>query len=337
MSMPSPRINGGLAVPPFLLPIEAELRQVEDMLYAELSSPVQTAAGVSTHVLDAGGKRLRPALIILAAHASCGKFDPDRLIGVAASSELIHMASLVHDDVIDEAESRRGRMTANSYWGNQISVLTGDYMLAKAVSILARDGDIGIMRALSQAVVAMTEGEIHQMEAQGKPTIPADMYFSIIRGKTAALISACCRIGAILASASPEMEDLLAGYGLSLGLAFQITDDLLDLIGDPARTGKPVGGDIREGRITLPLILAMERADPADRVALERILSSEDASREDVDLARRLAEETGAIDAAREAAADYIRQAMEHLVALPASEAKESLNAFAQYILVRKS
>lgn len=336
MSIPAARVNGGISIPPFLHPIETELRRVEEILASELSSAVHTVAAVSSHILEAGGKRLRPSLVALSARACQDDFDPDGLVNVAASAELIHMATLMHDDVIDGADFRRGQVTANSFWGNQVSVLTGDYMLAKAFSLLARDGDNRIMQTLSRATIAMAEGEIGQIESRGDTQALAAHYLSVIHDKTAAFMSACCRIGAILASGSMSVEEALARYGLDLGLAFQITDDLLDLIGDPAKTGKPVGGDIREGKVTMPLILALEKANPADRAALENIIQNGCAAPEDIEFARKLVRAAGAIEGTREVAARHIRHAVESLQVLPPSDARNSLTELADYVLRRE-
>ena len=333
MSMTAPRVN---AAPHFLIPVEAELRRVEEVLHAELSSPVRTAASASSHILDAGGKRLRPSLVALSAHACQRSFDLDRLVKVAASAELIHMATLIHDDVVDGAEFRRGKLTANSFWGNQVSVLTGDYMLAKAFSLLAPESGTRIAQTLSDATIAMAEGEIAQIESRGDTQVSFAFYLSIIRDKTAEFMSACCRIGAIIASGSQSEEAAFADYGLELGLAFQITDDLLDLIGDPAQTGKPVGGDLREGKVTMPIILTLERASQSERAALENIIQADAVSSEEVGFVCKLAESTGAIEDARSAAADYIERAVEHLQTLPASEARDSLEELAWHILRRE-
>lgn len=335
MSTLVPHTGMKSSIPLFLLPIEGELRRVEELLRAELSSAVQTVAAASRHILDAGGKRLRPSLVLLSAHACRGGFDCERAARIAASTELIHMATLMHDDVIDGSDSRRGRTTPNAIWGNQVSVLTGDYMLAKAFSLLAPDGDTGITQALSCATVAMAEGEISQIESRGDWSAPAERYLSIIRDKTASFMSACCRIGAILAGGYQPAVEGLAQYGLNLGMAFQITDDLLDLVGDPVQTGKPVGADIREGKLTMPLILVLETAGTADRAALEQIIRGGAAS-EDIEFVQKLAVQTGAVGGTRETAAQYIEQAVEHLEALPASEARNCLEELARHVLQRE-
>ncbi len=337
MSLTAEDRSHSAPMPDYLAPIAGELRQVEETLAAELVSGVEMVRAVTSHILEAGGKRLRPSLVILGARASSPTGEADaHLIRVAAVAELIHMATLMHDDVIDGADSRRGRITANHFWGNHVSVLTGDYMLARAVSILARDGNVPVMRALSQATVAMSEGEIRQIELSGDIQGLAREYTSIIAGKTAAFMSACCRTGAICAGASPGVEESLAEYGMNVGLAFQITDDLLDLIGDPALTGKPVGGDIREGKVTLPVILAMKQVAPDDRTLIEGILASDHTTPADIELVRRLVEETGSIEATRREAARYIDRAIESIRTLAPSVYRDSLADLAQGVLSRR-
>jgi octaprenyl-diphosphate synthase len=322
--------------PPFMPPIYDDLQRVERLLCDELASAVETVFAVSRHMLEAGGKRLRPSLVLLSARACSDDVDVDRLTSVAASTEMIHMATLLHDDVIDAADSRRGRMTVNSLWSNQISVLTGDYSLAKAFSLFTKDGDIHVMRALSHAMVAMTEGEMMQIESRGSTCALVDSYLSIIEGKTAEFMSSCCRIGAIIADAPASLEEALAGYGLRLGMAFQIIDDLLDFIGDPAHTGKPVGGDIREGKMTMPVILAMEKAGPDDRARLEAIVHGDEVNAADIEFMQRLAIETCAVEGTRQIAARYVSQAIDELLAtLPPSDARKALQDCAHFILTR--
>ena len=331
----------------FLRPIETELRQVEELLHAELTSSVKTVFAVSRHILDAGGKRLRPSLVLLCARACRPDLSSiasakeegsiERAIGIAASVELIHMATLMHDDVIDGADSRRGQRTANSYWGNQISVLAGDYMLAKATSLLGADGDPELIRILSQATISMTEGEIGQIESSGDTDASMGGYIAIIRNKTAEFMSACCRMGAVIGGGSPQMSEALAQYGLNLGIAFQITDDLLDLVGDPAHTGKPVGGDIHEGKVTLPMILALERVKPADREAMEAILRGAEVTPADVEFIRQKVVETKAVDETLKVACEYVGQATDALESVPQSEARAALEAVAGHVLRRKA
>jgi octaprenyl-diphosphate synthase len=281
---------------------------------------------------------MRPSLVILGAHVSAHAGAPpdDQMIRVAAATELIHMATLMHDDLIDGAEKRRGRVTANQFWGNHVSVLSGDYMLARAFAILAHDGEVPVMQVISKATIEMAEGEIRQIELLGDIAGLSREYLSIIGGKTAAFMSACSRSGAICSGAPRDVEDALAEYGFNVGLAFQITDDLLDLIGDPALTGKPIGGDIREGKVTMPVIIALQRVTPDDRRLLEHILSSGETSPSDMAFVRKAVEETGAIEATRESASEYIARALESIRPLPQSPYHDSLTLLAEGILSRR-
>lgn len=320
----------------FLTPVEKDLKHVDEALSRELFSSVKTVAAVASHVLEAGGKRLRPALVLLSAHACGGECDYEKLINIAAVAEMVHMATLVHDDVIDDADSRRGRVTANARWGNQISVLTGDYMVARAFSMLSRYADTRMWQVLSQATVSMTEGEISQLESRGNTDALITYYLSIIHDKTAVFISSCCQVGAMITGSDRSIEESLTQYGTNLGMAFQITDDLLDLIGDPKVIGKPVGGDIREGKITLPLILALERCNPTERASVERIIHSLNATPEEVEYLKGLAIQTGALEGARLEAKKFVDQAIENLSSLPQTEAREALISLAEYILNRE-
>lgn len=316
--------------------IDADLAVVEEVISTELTSEIKTVTAVGKHLLEAGGKRLRPALVLLCARSTSPKHETGRAVNVAASVELIHTATLVHDDVIDESNTRRGRKTANSVWGNRVSVLVGDYMLARAFLLLAREGNARIMKELSRATVAMAEGEIVEIETKGRVD-SSDAYLHIIRCKTAEFMSACCRIGAILADAPPDIENALARYGLNMGMAFQITDDLLDLVGDPAVTGKPIGSDLREGKATMPIILTMSVSEPADRRAIERIFDSGSVLPEDVEFVRRLALSSGSVAETRRLAAEYVEFAVGQLQLLPISEARLALEDLARYTLNRTS
>ncbi|HAH86496.1 MAG: polyprenyl synthetase family protein [Armatimonadota bacterium] len=317
--------------------IREPLRAVEDVVHAQLHSSVKMVVDVSNHLFAAGGKRLRPSLVLLSAQACNPASGRARLIDVAASAELIHMATLMHDDVIDKADSRRGRSTANSRWGNHVSVLSGDYILARAFSLLSKNGDMKIMQVLSRATSAMVEGEIRQMEANGNTQELIAAYETIIRNKTAEFVSACCTIGAVVAEASKEYERALELFGENCGMAFQVTDDLLDLTGDPAKTGKPIGGDIREGKITMPVILTLQRASAEDAARIEEIIHGNAASAEEIKWIRRMAEETGALDGACTVAERYVEEAVHNLHLLPESESRTCLEELARGIVGRRS
>lgn len=311
-----------------------DLQAVEERIQREISSPVRTIWSLSGHVLSSGGKRLRPALVCLSAYATGLPVERTRLIPLAAAAELMHTATLIHDDVVDNTTTRRGRPTASALFGNGVTVLTGDYLLAKVMSLLAEDGNLDIIRTVSQVAVEMSEGEVLQMIHKADASITEQTYFDIIRKKTAVFIQGCCRTGALVAKAPAEMVEALSRYGFHIGMAFQIVDDLLDYTGNPARLGKPVGSDLREGKFTLPLILALREAVPADREQLLRIVESpvEDGEiQQVVEIIRRY----DGFVRTQAIAVHHARQAREALSALPPSDIREDLGALCDYIVER--
>ncbi|HEY3331147.1 MAG TPA: polyprenyl synthetase family protein [Capsulimonadaceae bacterium] len=324
----------------FVTPIQADLQAVEDLLANEIRSDVRAAYEISGHTLKAGGKRLRPAAVILSARAVERAFPARTIYASAGAVELIHMASLIHDDVVDGADSRRGRPTANAAFGNQISVLVGDYLLAKSIYLAAREGNMDVITIFSKVTVGLSEGEVLQITSRGDADTSEATYFDIIRRKTAGFISGCCEIGAVLAEASPDVVDALTGYGLSLGLAFQIADDLLDFLGDPAVTGKPRCSDLREGKMTLPLIAAY-RSLP-DGSARKRDIASwvQDPDALSDDRARSicsLIDEYNGYEYARQSAVSLVDDAARQVESvLPPSIYRDSLISLANYALGRK-
>ena len=319
----------------FLEYVRPDLEAVEKRLDSEIESDVRTVYALSGHILSAGGKRLRPAMVSLSARAITSDPDFCRLTTVAAAVELVHMATLVHDDVVDNTAMRRGQPTANAVFGNGVAVLCGDFLLARSMRLLAVDGDLRIIRTVSEITIEMSEGEVMEIMATGDPRIPKDRYFEILRKKTAVFVEGCCRCGAILAGASPEQEDALAEYGYRLGMAFQIADDLLDYTGDPLVTGKPIGSDLRDGRATLPLLLALDVAIKEDR---ERLLAAfgnanllDNAVLDIVQLLSRyhVFEDTRAV------AREHIELAEESLKALSPSLARDCFAALTDYVVQR--
>jgi len=256
----------------FLETIREDLGAIETLLNEEIRSEVRAAYAISGHTLSAGGKRLRPALVTLSARVVQDAYPTRTVHASAAAAELIHMASLIHDDVVDNAMERRGRPTANASFGNQISVLVGDYLLAKSIFLAAREGNMGVIRVFSEVTVGLSEGEVLQITARGDVDTSEETYLRIIRLKTAGFIAGCCEIGAMLAGGDGATVDAMRVYGMNCGLAFQIADDLLDYIGDPVLTGKALDGDLREGKMTLPLILALHDLAEAERASLLQIL-----------------------------------------------------------------
>ncbi|MDR3710981.1 MAG: polyprenyl synthetase family protein [Capsulimonadaceae bacterium] len=323
----------------FLSTVHEEMAAVASLLDDEIRSEVRSAYEISGHTLRAGGKRLRPAALILSARSVGRDFPAQMIYASSAAVELIHMASLIHDDVVDGAESRRGRPTANAAFGNQISVLVGDYLLAKSIYLAAREGHMDVIRIFSKVTVGLSEGEVLQITMRGNPDTTEQTYFDIIGRKTAGFISGCCEIGGLLAGADRPVVDALAEYGQNLGLAFQIADDLLDFQGDPVVTGKPRCSDLREGKMTLPLIAAYRRlpASSAFKVRVSGWIQNPDAlSETDAEAVRRMIEEYGGYETARQAAVDLVDKARHQLEAsVPPSPYRDSLAALASYSLGR--
>ncbi|HAA89509.1 MAG: Heptaprenyl diphosphate synthase component 2 [Thermoanaerobacterales bacterium 50_218] len=312
--------------------ISRDLSSVESELvkYARQSN---TLLGESSeHLIRAGGKRLRPAFVLLS-----GKFfnyDPDRLVPLAVAVELIHMATLVHDDVIDCASLRRGIPTVRARWGDQVAIYTGDYLFAQALCLVAKYGNEQITRILSEVSLRMCEGEIEQIETSGNLDLTLRSYLRRNKRKTALLFSTCCLIGA-LASGAPEFAvRSLKYYGYYLGMAFQITDDVLDFTSSEEVFGKPVCSDLRQGIITLPVIFALR--DPCIGRTLREILVKEEKSESDWKEALRLIEVSGALEEAQELGNRYLEKAKKQLEVLPNSPPRQTLAEVADFIGVRK-
>jgi geranylgeranyl pyrophosphate synthase len=324
----------------YLAPIQEDLAHVEALLNSEIRSDVRAAYTISGHTLSAGGKRLRPASVLLSARAVLGSFPTRTIYASAASVELIHMASLIHDDVVDAADERRGRPTANAAFGNQISVLVGDYLLAKSIFLAATEGNIDLIRVFSKVTVGLSEGEVLQLTAQGDPDTTEETYYDIIRRKTAGFISGCCEVGAMLAGADEDVLSAMIDYGYSIGLAFQIADDLLDFLGDPRVTGKPRGSDLREGKMTLPLIAAcrsLRQADPLLAHIGALIRDPDRLSDEDIAYVCTFVDNHGGFSYAKQAAYRFVDDARVRVSrVLPESLFRDSLISLAEYSLGRE-
>lgn len=316
--------------------IKPDLQAVDECIRKEISSPVRTISSLGEHVLSSGGKRLRPALVCLSAYATGLPVDKTRLIPIAAAAELMHMATLIHDDVVDNTTTRRGRPTASALFGNGITVLTGDYLLAKAMDLLVKDGDLSILRTVLQVAIEMSEGEVLQMVYANDTSISEQTYFEIIRKKTAVFIQGCCQAGAMIAGAPQPLVEALSRYGYHIGMAFQIADDLLDYTGSPARMGKPAGSDLREGKFTLPLIIALKESEPADR---ERLLQLIQTPPKDGELQQviEMIHRCDGFARTQSIAISHARQAAEALSLLPPGVIRDSLAALCDYVAHRES
>jgi octaprenyl-diphosphate synthase len=288
---------------------------------------------VTAHLVEAGGKRLRPMLTLAAARL-CGYGGPYH-IHLAATVEFIHTATLLHDDVVDESAQRRGRPTANLLWDNQSSVLVGDYLFARSFQLMTEPGSMRVMKILSNAAATIAEGEVLQLTAARNLATDAQIYLQVVRGKTAALFSAATEVGGVIADAPEDHVRALFDYGDALGIAFQIVDDLLDYRGTPDATGKNIGDDFRERKLTLPVIKAVALADEHERAFWVRTI--EKGKQEDGDLEQALAilHKHGTLDATQADAVAWATQAKAALKPLPAHEIREMLADLADYVVSR--
>jgi heptaprenyl diphosphate synthase len=285
----------------------------------------------SSYLFRAGGKRLRPAFALLAARFHDYKLE--KVLPVALSLELAHMATLVHDDVVDGAGLRRGKPSVKALWGNRISTHTGDYLLAQAMLILLSNYQNPIfVQVLAHTCEKMCEGELIQFDSTNRPDLRD--YLRRIRCKTALLIQASCQLGAVSTGAPPAAYQTLGRFGYCLGMAFQITDDVLDMVADPEQLGKPVGGDLRQGIITLPVIFALAQSREKER--LSALVAKEHKTEDDVREAIRLTKECGGIDMALQVAGKYLDRAQACLGTLPDIPARRSLSALAEFIRGRE-
>ncbi|HET7876732.1 MAG TPA: polyprenyl synthetase family protein, partial [Methylomirabilota bacterium] len=260
--------------------IGADLKAIEDEIAREIDSPVPLIHEMGEFIAGAGGKRLRPILLLMAARLA-GYRGP-RAVRMGCVVELLHTATLIHDDVVDQAPLRRGRSSANARWGDDASILVGDHLYSKSFALMVQDGDRRILETLARATVSMTEAEVFQLERKRSGTTTEADYLRIITQKTASFMSACCRIGALLGDAGPAGVEGLTRYGLDIGIAFQISDDSLDFVADETRLGKAVGADLKEGKRTLPLIATLDRAGPAERERIQGALKGHALDRAEI-------------------------------------------------------
>ena len=312
-----------------------EIALVEEELNLQIRSQVSLVASVGRHTLRAGGKRLRPAFVAIGARATGRPFDPERTRRVGASMEMIHMATLIHDDVIDNSSTRRGRPTAAAMFGNRASILSGDALLAKATVLLSQDGDVELIRGVCEAVVDMAEGEVREVETRDDFDLDETAHLEILRLKTASFIEACCEAGAIVAGADQAERTALRTYGRNVGLAFQIVDDLLDYRGERAQTGKPLATDFREGQATLPLIYLRELLSDNERDTVKRKFGNAVTDDEIRMIASWMATR-GAFTRCEELASSYVQIALEAVEVLPDSTSREFLSTVAEYVLKRQ-
>ena len=315
-------------------PVRDELARVEREFARHLESRVDLIPQMGRYIQMSGGKRVRPAVLLMAARL-CG-YTGDRAVLNAAVVEFIHTATLVHDDIIDEAETRRGRLAAHSRWGNDVTVLLGDYLYIRSMAMALSQDTLEVVRLLCDVTLRMIEGELYQLTKTGDVSITEQEHFEIIRRKTAFLFSGCAEIGGLLGTSTPEQRVALRDYGFDLGIAFQIVDDVLDFTADETALGKPIGGDLREGKITLPVIFLLERTGPDVLELVQGVVSSRSVTPEGWRTIRELLTRHGAVEAAYERAVEYADRAKRGLLAaFPSSAERDGLVALTDYVLNR--
>ena len=315
--------------------VRDELSRVEKEIGADSISSIDAVTAIGRHLQASGGKRLRPALLLLTARA-CGSRD-EMAIRLGAVVELIHTATLIHDDVIDSAEIRRGRPSTNSRWGNQISVLAGDWLYMQAFRRSLEERSFHILDLLTGLTQMMVEGELLQLDHQGRIDLSEQDYLNLVNRKTACLFSVSARLGAVVAGAEDGLETLLGDYGWHVGMAFQLVDDILDFTSSAQTLGKPVGSDLREGKVTLPLILALEACAPAERAQIETVVRERAYQSVTLAAVLGLIEKYGGISQARRRAAALAGRARELAAKLPESPYKAALASIPELVIERQS
>ena len=313
--------------------IDKDMKAMDVIVDRRLASDVALVGEVSKYIVAAGGKRLRPALLLLV----CGAlgFQGEQRHNLAAVVEFIHTATLLHDDVVDESTLRRGRPTANEAFGSPASVLVGDFLYSRAFQMMVEAGDMRIMQTLAEATNVIAEGEVLQLMNMHDASLSESGYLKVIRSKTAKLFEASARIAALLAASSPEVEQCCAVFGQALGTAFQVIDDVLDYDGDVLEMGKNLGDDLREGKATLPLIIAMQRASMAEQTLIRNAIESGNTS--DTAQIITIVHQTGALTATRDAAAAEARRALDALAGLPHNPYRSALEGLASELLTRRA
>jgi octaprenyl-diphosphate synthase len=310
-----------------------EVGGVEDQVRKNLDSSVALINTVAAHILNSGGKRIRPLLLLLCARL-CGYSGRDHH-QLSSLVEFIHTATLLHDDVVDDAELRRGRRTARKVWGNQISILVGDYLYSKAMAQIVEFRSQGINEVLAEACTKMAEGEVLQLYYNGNPAMPEADYLKIVEHKTAGLIAAACRMGAIIADASEDRLDALFRFGQYVGIAFQVADDTLDYTADGARLGKTLGQDLRQGKATLPLLHLLQHCSDVDRQMIKDRMETRTLTEDDLSRLIHLMEEMGSIAYAMERAQAFVVAAQRELDLFEDCTAKRALVVAADYMVTR--
>ena len=329
-------------------PIRGDLREVEREFARHVQSQVALIPTIGNYIQDRGGKRIRPAVLLMASRMAGYTGDPstgsgssraesrdDRAVLYASVIEFIHTATLVHDDIIDESELRRGREAVHTRWGNHVTVLFGDFLYLKSMSLALTQDSLDIIRLLCDVTLRIVEGEIYQLTKNGVVELTEEEHFDIVRRKTAFLFAGSAKIGGMLGPTTREQQDALWDHGVNIGMAFQIVDDLLDFTGDEDVLGKPVGGDLREGKMTLPMIHLFARGDARAQTLIRKVIDARSATLDEWREIRMLLGQARSIDYAQRAAADFVERAKKALYAFPPSNARDALLFLPDYVVSR--
>lgn len=327
-----PSLSPSSGFEPLLSLLQKQLSAVNTCLLQKMESPVALIPEIAGYLISLGGKRLRPLLTISSAEL-CG-YKGERHIHLAACVEFIHTATLLHDDVVDESTLRRGRQTANSLWNNKASVLVGDFLFSKAFELMVADGSLEVLDILSKASSAIAEGEVLQLSMSHSLELTQETYLKIIESKTARLFSAATEVGAVVAKASDEKRKALTQFGRALGIAFQLMDDILDYTANQGQLGKTIGDDFREGKVTLPLILAYQQGRQTS--FWEDMLAKETRDHNDLQKALSLFDESNALIESKQRAAVYVEEALACLTKFPPSPLKSALEELTYFSLHRE-
>jgi octaprenyl-diphosphate synthase len=314
--------------------IETELQNVELQFRRNLQSDVHLIRKVGEYLLSSGGKRIRPALLILSAMLS--GYEGKRHVALASVIEFIHTATLLHDDVVDNASLRRGIASANTLWGNEASVLVGDYLFSKSFSIIVEDGDLEILRVISDATTKIAEGEVLQLASMSDLALTEDKYIDVVRNKTAVLLASACQVGAILGGAGRERESALRDFGMDVGIAFQLIDDTLDYVSSEEKFGKSIGHDLEEGKVTLPLIHTLKQCTPSEKKQIEDVIMSDTLQDDGFRMVVSLVSAYGGIEYSLQTASEYVERGKSRLESFPESTARQALFSLADYVVTRR-
>jgi len=325
--------KSSLALAQIFEPIRADLERVDEEFARHVQSQVDLIPKIGNYIQTSGGKRIRPAVLLMASRLS--GYQGDRAVLYAAVVEFIHTATLVHDDIIDDSDLRRGRLAVHSRWGNDSTVLLGDYLYIKSMALALTHDTLDLVRVLCDVTLKMIEGELYQLTKNGDADITEEEHFEIIRRKTAYLFGGCAQIGGMLGNVGPEREQVLREYGFNLGIAFQLVDDLLDFTGDSRAVGKPVGGDLREGKVTLPLIHTLRQSPNGAASIVRRVIASRSVSAEEWSELLRNLKEHASIDYAYRRAVEFAERAKKPLYSFPPSAERDALLALPDYVLSR--